>query len=168
AARSGADRAPRRRGRRGVGSGGRPLLRDQEDRVRLSPLVERVPRTATAAITALTALAWIIAEIFGQSQKAADQLGFIPFHIGHPAAGPAAPAFLTPLTATLVHSGPIHLGFNLLIFFWCGTQVERVLGRTGLILLYLVGAYASAMTQWATAPASTVPMVGASGAISAV
>ena len=131
--------------------------------------MERVPRTATAAITALTALAWIIAEALGQSQKAAYQLGFIPFRIGHPAVGfPAAPAFLTPLTATLVHSGPVHLGFNLLIFFWCGTQVERVLGRTGLILLYLVGAYASAMTQWATAPASVVPMVGASGAISAV
>src|SRR5439155_3648078 len=50
----------------------------------------------------------------------------------------------------------------------CGAAVERVLGRTGLIALYLVGAYASALTQWATAPLSTVPMVGASGAISAV
>ncbi len=36
--------------------------------------MERVPRTATAAITALTALAWIIAAVLGQSQKAAYQL----------------------------------------------------------------------------------------------
>jgi membrane associated rhomboid family serine protease len=78
------------------------------------------------------------------------------------------PAWLTPLTATLVHSGLIHLGFNLLVFVWCGTAVERVLGRTGLIILYLVGAYASALAQWATGPAVMVPMVGASGAISAV
>ena len=42
---------------------------------------------------------------------------------------PAVPAWLTPLTATLVHSGLVHLGFNLLMFVWCGTQVERVLGR---------------------------------------
>ena len=46
--------------------------------------------------------------------------------------------------------------------------VERVLGRTGLIVLYLVGAYAAAAAQWAVDPTSTVPMVGASGAISAV
>jgi membrane associated rhomboid family serine protease len=37
-----------------------------------------------------------------------------------------------------------------------------------LILLYVVGAYASAMLQWAASPGSIVPMIGASGAISAV
>ena len=78
------------------------------------------------------------------------------------------PAFLTPLTTTLVHSGPVHIGFNLLVLVWCGMQVERVLGKTGLIALYVVGAYASALLQWATNPASIVPMVGASGAISAL
>ena len=81
---------------------------------------------------------------------------------------PAVPAFLSPLTATLVHAGLVHLGFNLLVFIWCGTQVERVLGRTGLIMLYIVGAYASALLQWLSSPASIVPMIGASGAISAV
>ena len=56
---------------------------------------------------------------------------------------------LTPLTATLVHGGLLHLGFNMLMLVWCGTQVERVLGRTGLIVLYVVGAYAAALAQWA-------------------
>ena len=65
---------------------------------------------------------------------------------------PAVPAILTPLTATLVHSGLIHLGFNLLVFIWCGTAVERVLGKTGLIVLYLIGAYAAALAQWAVDP----------------
>jgi membrane associated rhomboid family serine protease len=78
------------------------------------------------------------------------------------------PAILTPLSATLVHSGPIHLGFNLLIFVWCGTQVERVLGKTGILVLYLVGAYAAAFAQWAVDPMGIDYMVGASGAISAV
>ena len=80
---------------------------------------------------------------------------------------PAVPTFLTPLSATLVHANAIHIGFNLLIFVWCGTAVERVLGKIGLILLYVVGAYASALTQWAVAPGSIVPMIGASGAVSA-
>jgi len=43
-----------------------------------------------------------------------------------------------------------------------------VLGNTGLIVLYLVGAYAAAIAQWVMDPSGTVPMVGASGAISAI
>src|SRR4029079_17460421 len=80
----------------------------------------------------------------------------------------APPAWLTPLTATLVHSNLIHLGFNLLILLWCGTQVERVLGATGLIVLYVAGAYAATAAQWGVDPLASVPMIGASGAISAV
>lgn len=96
-------------------------------------------------------------------------MGFIPARLSG-AAVPfgAVPAFLTPLTATLVHSGPIHLGFNLLVLVWCGTAVERALGKSGLVLLYLVGAYAAALAQWAADPMGIVPMVGASGAISAI
>ena len=131
--------------------------------------MDRIPRTATVAITALTALAWVVAVLTGMSETAAMALGFIPARFsGLIAVYPAVPAFLSPLTATLVHSGLIHLGFNLLIFVWCGTQVERVLGRTGLVALYVVGAFASALAQWGANPVSTVPMIGASGAISAV
>jgi membrane associated rhomboid family serine protease len=134
--------------------------------------VERFPRTATNVIAAVTALAWLAAVLFTRPGVVEYALGFIPLRLELPAAHlpgvPLAPAWLTPLTATLVHSGPLHLGFNLLILVWCGREVERVLGRTGLIALYLVGAYASALAQWAVDPMSNVPMVGASGAISAV
>jgi membrane associated rhomboid family serine protease len=114
-------------------------------------------------------VAWIVAVLAGVADQAAFTLGFIPSRFGG-AAVPwtAVPALLTPLTATLVHSGLLHLGFNLLIFVWCGAAVERVLGAAGLIILYLVGAYAAAAAQWAMDPLGTVPMVGASGAISAV
>jgi membrane associated rhomboid family serine protease len=131
--------------------------------------MERIPRTATSVITLLTALAWVLSALGGYSEQAAYGLGFIPARIGGPPVPwAAAPAVLTPLTATLVHSGLVHLGFNLLVFVWCGTQVERVLGKTGLIALYLVGAYAAAAAQYAVDPSGIVPMVGASGAISAV
>ena len=131
--------------------------------------MSRFPRTATNIIAAITAAAWLIAVVLGESERAAFALGFIPARFSLAATPfPAVPAWLTPLTATLVHSGLVHLGFNLLIFVWCGSAVERVLGMTGLILLYLVGAFAAAFAQWAVDPAGTVPMVGASGAISAV
>ena len=131
--------------------------------------MDRLPRTATMAISAVTALAWVVAVLAGAANRVPVLLGFIPARwsgmVGIPG---AVPTFVTPLTATLVHSGLVHLGFNLLIFLWCGAQVERVLGKTGLIMLYVVGAYCSALLQWAVSPASFTPMVGASGAISAV
>ena len=131
--------------------------------------MDRLTRSATNIITAITTLAWVIAALLGQSDRAAEAMGFIPARLSGLAVPFAAvPAVLTPLTATLVHSGPIHLGFNLLVFVWCGTQVERVLGKSGLVLLYLIGAYAAALAQWAVDPMGIVPMVGASGAISAI
>ena len=130
--------------------------------------MDRIPRTVTLAITALTALAWVIG-LFFLPDAAPLALGFIPARLsGVAVPWPAVPAILTPLSATLVHSGLIHLGFNLLVFVWCGIQVERVLGKTGLIVLYLVGAYAAALAQYAMDPMGAVPMIGASGAISAV
>ena len=131
--------------------------------------MNRFARSATNVIAAITALAWLIAVLIGKSEQAAFVMGFIPARLsGAGLPWPAVPAFLTPLTATLVHSGLIHIGFNLLVFVWCGAQVERVLGKAGLITLYLVGAYAAAAAQWAIDPTGTTPMVGASGAISAV
>jgi membrane associated rhomboid family serine protease len=131
--------------------------------------MDRIPRTVTIAITAVTALAWVIAFVTGTSDAASMWLGFIPARFsGWRLIHSAVPAFLTPLSATLVHSGLVHLGFNLLMLVWCGAQVERVLGRFGMIALYFVGAFASAIAQWAVNPMSLVPMIGASGAISAV
>lgn len=131
--------------------------------------MSRVPRTATVTIAAVTALAWLITVALGANDRAALALGFIPVRLsGAMAPWTAVPAALTPLTATLVHGGLLHLAFNLLIFVWCGSAVERVLGRPGLLILYGVGAYAAALAQWAVGPHSAMPMIGASGAISAV
>jgi len=131
--------------------------------------MQRLTSSVTNMIAVLTAVAWLLAVVTGQSENAQLALGFVPARLsGAAVPWPALPAVLTPLSATLVHAGLIHLGFNLLIFVWCGTAVERVLGKTGLIVLYLVGAYAAALAQWASDPMGMVPMVGASGAISAV
>ena len=130
--------------------------------------MQRFQRTATNIIVVLTAAAWVLTALAGYSEQAAYALGFIPLRMTQAVEWPAVPAFLSPVTATLVHSGLVHLGFNLLILLWCGTQVERVIGRGGVVALYLVGAYAAAAAQWALDPMGTTPMVGASGAISAV
>jgi len=131
--------------------------------------MQRLTSSVTNMIAVVTAVAWLLAVLSGYADQAQLALGFIPARLsGAVVPWAAVPALLTPLTATLVHSGLIHLGFNLLIFVWCGAAVERVLGKTGVIVLYLVGAYAAALAQWALDPAGAIPMVGASGAISAV
>lgn len=131
--------------------------------------MDRLTRSATNIIAVVTAVAWLVAVVLGQSQQAGFALGFIPARLsGASVPWAAVPAFLTPLTATLVHDGPIHLGFNLLMLVWCGQSVERVLGKTGIVVLYLIGAYAAALAQWGVDRMGVAPMVGASGAISAV
>lgn len=127
-------------------------------------------RTArvTLGIAGLTVLAWFLAYWFGLSEAAARWGGFIPLDFGRDLEIARAPEWLTPLTATLVHAGPVHLLFNMVIHVFCGRSVEGVLGGPALAALYLAGAYASAGAHYLMDPTDFVPMVGASGAISAV
>ncbi|HEY0132133.1 MAG TPA: rhomboid family intramembrane serine protease [Allosphingosinicella sp.] len=123
----------------------------------------------TLVIAVVTAAAWLIAWMGGWQEVAVMGGGFIPARIGGVPVGPeVVPVLLTPLTSALVHSGFAHLFFNLIILLFCGRSVERVVGGQGIVILYLVGAYAAAAAQYAVDPAEMAPMVGASGAISAI
>jgi membrane associated rhomboid family serine protease len=129
----------------------------------------RPPRTATAWIIVVTSAVWLLTVLIGAADRAAMVMGFIPARFGGLVQiEPAVPAWLTPLSATLAHGGPLHLGLNMLMMGWCGSKVERALGSGSLITLYIVGAYVAAIAQWLVAPLSPTPMIGASGAISAV
>jgi membrane associated rhomboid family serine protease len=128
-----------------------------------------IPRTLSVAIAALTTIAFLLAAVFDAGNAAALLMGFIPARWSGLMPGwPGVWPVLTPLSSTLVHGGFLHLAFNLLMLVWCGTQVERVLGRPALLILYVVGAFAAAAAQWLSDPSSATPVIGASGAISAV
>jgi membrane associated rhomboid family serine protease len=122
----------------------------------------------TLGITLVTAAAWIIVSVLGLDVRAAIWGGFIPARAELSGEAPFAPFWLTPLTATLVHANLIHIAFNLLILAFCGRPTENVLGPVGLAVLYLAGAYAAAGAQYFSGPDAMVPMIGASGAVSAV
>ncbi|HEY0413207.1 MAG TPA: rhomboid family intramembrane serine protease [Allosphingosinicella sp.] len=123
---------------------------------------------ATVVIAVMTAAAWLVAWTGGLDQ-AGLWIGFTPAHV---TSGPLAmrifAAAASPLTATLVHAGFLHLFFNLIIHLYCGRSVETIVGSRALVLLYVLGAYAAAGAQFVADPGETVPMVGASGAISAI
>lgn len=132
----------------------------------------RIPhqlKGATGAIAAATVIVSLLIFLLAATTNAAVLMGFVPARFGGTlAVSPAVPALLTPLSATLVHGSLLHLAGNLLMLMWCGLAVERVLGAGPTILLYAVGAYVAAAAQFLVAPHSVDPMIGASGAISAL
>jgi membrane associated rhomboid family serine protease len=67
-----------------------------------------------------------------------------------------------------LHEGWLHIAVNMLFLWVFGNNVEDRLGRAWFVLLYACGGIAAMLLQLAFAPDSTVPTVGASGAISAV
>lgn len=123
----------------------------------------------TLALTLVTGGAWILLALLRLNEWAIVWGGFVPARVGGEIETGGAPVWLTPLTATLVHaSNPIHVIFNLIILVFCGRPTEAVVGRGGFVLLYIVGAYAAAAAHYLIYPDEMLPMVGASGAISAV
>lgn len=122
----------------------------------------------TYIIAALTVVAYVVARMIWPTDVISEQAGFIPLRFSAEATGFVVPAILTPLSATLAHGDLIHLGFNMLMLVYCGRSVETVLGPWQLAVLYVVGAYIAAAAQYIVGPMSPNPMIGASGAISAV
>ncbi|QHL91024.1 rhomboid family intramembrane serine protease [Sphingomonas changnyeongensis] len=131
-----------------------------------------MPDAANARVTnwiaVFTALAWMLVALMGDGDRFAVAAGFIPLRLTEGLDLPGAwPVWTTPLSATLIHAGLVHLAFNLLMFVYCGRFVEQVIGGAGSAVLYVAGAYGAAAAHWAVDPGSTVPMIGASGAMSA-
>lgn len=78
----------------------------------------------------------------------------------------AAPETL--VTSMFLHGGFMHLAGNMLFLWIFGDNLEDQMGHARFALFYLAAGIAAALAQYAGAPGSAVPMVGASGAIAGV
>jgi membrane associated rhomboid family serine protease len=78
------------------------------------------------------------------------------------------PPWMTIFTSMFLHGGWLHLGGNLLFLWIFGNNIEDVLGPARYLLLYLVSGVIAALCQALPDLTSTVPMIGASGAIAGV
>ncbi|MEL6554128.1 MAG: rhomboid family intramembrane serine protease [Cyanobacteria bacterium J06621_11] len=74
----------------------------------------------------------------------------------------------TLLSAEFLHAGFFHVAGNMLYLWIFGNNVEDQLGHLKFFLFYLVCGVLASLCQWYVAPASTVPSLGASGAIAGV
>jgi membrane associated rhomboid family serine protease len=78
------------------------------------------------------------------------------------------PVWLTPISSSFLHGGLAHLGFNMMLLLLVGGIVEQILAWKGMLALYVVGIFASATAEIIASPHSLSPLIGASGAVSAV
>jgi membrane associated rhomboid family serine protease len=76
--------------------------------------------------------------------------------------------YLAVLTSMFLHGSLLHIGGNLLFLWIFGNNIEDVMGKIGYVVFYLVGGVVATLTHVVLQPDSTVPLVGASGAIAAV
>lgn len=136
------------------------------------PLFDNNKRRRTPVITLLLLVA--NAGVFGYQLFLAQQeqllefifqFGFIPAAL----VGDPSPAQgLTVITSMFLHGSLLHLAFNMWFLWLFGNIVEDRIGSVRYLLLYLLAGIGAALAQFIVAPFSTIPMVGASGAIAGV
>jgi membrane associated rhomboid family serine protease len=131
------------------------------------------PYVAWALIAANVAVFLWQASLGPQAgQAAVYAFGMVPARVFTAAELPAelavVPAWSTIFTSMFMHGGWLHLGGNMLFLWIFGDNIEDSMGHGRFLAFYLACGVAAALGQGFLSPTSTVPMVGASGAISGV
>ncbi|MBD2258782.1 rhomboid family intramembrane serine protease [Pseudanabaena sp. FACHB-2040] len=75
---------------------------------------------------------------------------------------------LTLITSQFLHGGFLHLGGNMLFLWVFGNNIEEKLGRVPYLFFYLACGALAGLAQWFFSMQSSIPTVGASGAIAGV
>jgi membrane associated rhomboid family serine protease len=78
------------------------------------------------------------------------------------------PFWSTLITSMFLHGGWMHLGGNMLYLWIFGDNLERLMGHVRYVLFYLLTGVAAGLAHIVFNASSTVPSVGASGAISGI
>jgi membrane associated rhomboid family serine protease len=147
----------------------------------------KTQRTAivTLAIVALCTLAWLFVQGAGAIEPLAMSvchLGLIPGELTGMVSGGVrfqmaegvmcvtqpGTQISNVFTSMFLHGGWMHLIGNMWFLWLFGNNIEDSMTRPRFVAFYLICGVAAAMAQVIANPASTIPMVGASGAISGV
>lgn len=81
---------------------------------------------------------------------------------------PADPSFTTMVTSMFLHGGVLHIVGNMFFFWMFGDNVEDVLGAYAFLFVYLVCGFSATGLHYLFNVDSTIPCIGASGAISGI
>lgn len=138
------------------------------------PLSDDNPQLKTPWVTYALIFAngfcWAFIQNFGRASYC--EFGLIPEIIFGLAASNNCSSeslgYLSLITYAFLHADWIHLSFNLWFLFVFGNNVEDIMGPRNFLLFYLFSAVASGLCFVLSAGSYTIPLVGASGAISAI
>jgi membrane associated rhomboid family serine protease len=128
------------------------------------PVSDVIPSRATPCVTIGLIVVNAIVFLF-ELLLDPDQLQSLVRFFGVVPAGLSWPTLVTSL---FLHAGWVHALGNMLFLWIFGDNVEDRLGHGAYLLVYLLCGAAAALGQTAANPESVVPIVGASGAVSAV
>ncbi|MBC7328581.1 rhomboid family intramembrane serine protease [bacterium] len=138
------------------------------------PLRDNIPSRRYPIVTVLLISLNFLVFLY-ESSLSREQLirlfyvaGVVPIRLFHPDVVPGLPFPLTLLTSIFLHGGWLHLLGNMLFLWIFGDNVEDRLGHLKFLLFYLAGGVIANIVQFIITPFSKIPVVGASGAISAV
>jgi len=135
--------------------------------------VHRTP-IVTYWLIGLCVIVYLVQAASGRAgfERAVYSFGLIPAVLtGRAALTPelqAVPPVATVVTSMFMHGGFFHLAGNMLYVWIFADNVEDTLGRWRFGVFYLLCGLGAALAQVLPDPGSTVPMIGASGAISGV
>jgi membrane associated rhomboid family serine protease len=154
----------------------------------------RFPILTLAIIVACTVVYFVFErglwDLGATGNERVVEYGAIPYEITHPGdeCGPTvggqivcegqrgvsgtppeqAPWWVTVFTSMFMHGSLLHLGGNMLFLWIFGNNIEDSMGRFRFVAFYLLGGIVALLAQVLMDTGSTVPTVGASGAIAAV
>ena len=133
-------------------------------RTRTVPFVTRLLVAANVAVFLLELLQGDNLDAF------LETFAFIPLRFFHPelAGWTFSNAVVTIFTAMFLHGGLLHLVGNMLFLWIFGDNVEDALGHFRFLVFYLVAGLSATLLQAFLSPSSTIPNLGASGAIAGV
>lgn len=85
-----------------------------------------------------------------------------------PSLFPDKMVYLGLITSMFLHGGLMHLGGNMWFLWIFGNNIEDRLGHVFFAVFYVLGGIFATLAHYLVQPSSTVPVVGASGAIAAI
>ena len=117
---------------------------------------------------AFVTLAIIAANVYVFLRELAEGDAFVHHWAAIPARILNGHHLVTLITSMFLHGSWLHIAGNM-VFLWAfGPVMEDAMGKMRYLVFYLVGGVVAMMAQVAASPGSTVPCLGASGAIAAV
>ncbi|KYC37446.1 rhomboid family intramembrane serine protease [Scytonema hofmannii PCC 7110] len=142
------------------------------------PIRDDNPTSITPYVTYGLIAANIIAFLFEASLPAKELDGFlhlaavVPRELTASFAGipvnQPVPEWSTLITSQFLHGGILHLAGNMLFLWIFGNNVEDKLGHFKYLFFYLTCGILASLSQWYFAQNSSIPSLGASGAIAGV